>query len=388
MSTMPTAYRERWTAVPAGRPGGNEPLLFTPLQLRSVTLRNRIGMAPMCQYSSVDGFASDWHVVHYGSRAAGGLGLVILEATAVLPEGRITPHDLGIWDDAHVAGLERIARFVKEQGAVPAIQLAHAGRKASVRRPWDGGRPLLPDEGGWETVGPSEVPFGDYPAPVPLDKAGIQRVVDAFREASRRSLQAGFEAVEIHAAHGYLLHEFLSPASNTRSDEYGGSFENRSRLLLEVVDAVREVWPDELPLLVRVSATDWLEEAGVPEASWTADQTVRLAAQLAGRGVDVVDVSTGGIAAQVPVPARPGYQVPYAARIRREAGVATAAVGLITEPEHAEATLQDGSADLILLGRELLRQPHWALQAAEALGVDVAYWPLQYLRAKTGMRRR
>lgn len=383
-----TSPQLRWTAVPAGGQGGPGPLLFSPLQLRSVTLRNRIGMAPMCQYSAVDGFANDWHVVHYGSRAAGGVGLVILEATAVLPEGRITPHDLGIWDDAHVEGLARVARFIKEQGAVPAIQLAHAGRKASVRRPWDGGGPLRPEEGGWETVAPSPRPFADYPAPKALDKAGIERVIAAFRDAARRALRAGFQAVEIHAAHGYLLHEFLSPASNDRADEYGGSFENRIRLVLEVVEAVREVWPDQLPLLVRVSATDWLEEAGDAGPSWTIDQTVRLAAELARRGVDLVDVSSGGLVPGVPVPARPGYHVPYAARIRQEAGVATAAVGLITEPEHAEAILQDGNADLILLGRELLRHPHWPLYAAGALGAEIDYWPPQYLRAKAGLRRR
>jgi len=368
--------------------------LFAPFTLRGVTVRNRIGMAPMCQYSSVDGYASDWHLVHYGARAAGGAGLVIAEATAVLPEGRISPYDLGIWRDEHVAGLARVAQFIREQGSVPAIQLAHAGRKASVRRPWDGSGPVSPDEGGWTTVGPGSLPFGDYPAPAPLDHVGIDRVVEAFQAAARRALRAGFQAVEIHAAHGYLLHEFLSPVSNDRTDQYGGSFENRIRLVPEVVDAVRTVWPDELPLLVRVSATDWMEESGTPAgpgeafpSSWTADQTVALAKELARRGVDVIDVSSGGIQAGIHVPTGPGYQVPYAARVRAEAGVPAAAVGLITEPVQAERILREGLADIILLGRELLRHPHWPLYAAHALGAEIDYWPRQYLRAQSGMPR-
>lgn len=380
----------------------NAPLLFTPITLRSVTLRNRIGVAPMCQYSSVDGYATDWHLVHLGGRAVGGAGLVIAEATAVLPEGRISPNDLGIWDDDHVNGLAPVARFIGEHGSVPAIQLAHAGRKASVHRPWDGSGPVPGERGGWQTVGPSAAPFGDHPAPEALDQSGIEQVIDAFRAAAQRALRAGFQAVEIHAAHGYLLHEFLSPVSNDRTDMYGGSFDNRIRLLLEVTDAVRAVWPDELPLLVRVSATDWLEEGGTknvsenvsddasenvsedgrPAASWTADETVALARELARRGVDVVDASSGGIQAGIAVPAGPGYQVPYAARIRKEADIHTAAVGLITEPEQAETILRDGDADIILLGRELLRNPYWPLQAARALGAEIDYWPLQYLRGK------
>lgn len=409
-----------------GASASEAPLLFTPVMLRSVTMRNRIGVAPMCQYSSEDGFADDWHLVHYGSRAAGGAGLVIAEATAVLPEGRISPQDLGIWKDAHVDGLARVARFIQEQGSVPAIQLAHAGRKASVRRPWEGRGWVPPEQGGWSTVGPGVQPFGDNPAPMPLDDVGIERVIEAFRDAARRALQAGFQAVEIHAAHGYLLHEFLSPVSNDRTDAYGGSFENRIRLVLEVTEAVRSVWPDELPLLVRLSATDWLEEnaaaedaalAGEPASegrevvigsatdsavdraaddgdaapssdasdgptSWTADQTVALARELARRGVDVVDVSSGGIQVGIHVPAKPGYQVPYAARVRHEAGIRAAAVGLITKPEQAEQVLQDGHADIVLLGRELLRNPYWPLHAAHALGVEVDYWPPQYLRGK------
>lgn len=366
------------------------PLLFAPITLRSITLRNRIGVAPMCQYSSVDGYATDWHLVHLGTRAVGGAGLVIAEATAVLPAGRISPDDLGIWDDGHVDGLARVARFIREQGSVPAIQLAHAGRKASVHRPWDGSGPVSKERGGWSTVGPSELPFGEHPAPAALDQGGIEQVIGAFRTAARRALRAGFQAVEIHAAHGYLIHEFLSPASNDRTDMYGGSFDNRIRLLLEVTDAVREVWPDELPLFVRVSATDWLEEAGESgarssgdaAASWTADQTVALARELARREVDVVDVSSGGIQAGTAVPAAPGYQVPYAARVRKEANIRTAAVGLITEPEQAEAIVRDGDADIVLLGRELLRNPYWPLQAAHILGAEIDYWPLQYLRGK------
>lgn len=431
-----TPRRDAPDAPGVGVAAAEAPLLFTPLTLRSVTMRNRIGMAPMCQYSSVDGFANDWHLVHLGSRAAGGAGLIIAEATAVLPEGRISPHDLGIWDDDHVEGLARAARFVKEQGAVPAIQLAHAGRKASVHRPWEGRGPVPPKEGGWDTVGPGSLPFGDHPSPTPLDKVGVERVIAAFRAAAERALRAGFEAVEIHAAHGYLLHEFLSPVSNDRTDEYGGIFENRIRLVLEVTEAVREVWPDELPLFVRVSATDWLEEAAMPRTdesasdadrpsgsdssldtnnssstgdsgavddsstavdtttagdagdscegatSWTLDQTVALVHELAKRGVDVVDVSSGGIDAGIRVPTWPGYQVPFAARIRQETKMCTAAVGLITEPEQAEAILQAGRADIILLGRELLRHPHWPLYAAHMLGADIDYWPPQYLRAK------
>lgn len=418
----PTRRRYFAATSDPGASTAGAPLLFTPITMRGVTMRNRLGVAPMCQYSSADGFANDWHLVHYGSRAAGGAGLVIAEATAVLPEGRISPQDLGIWSDAHVDGLARVARLIQEQGSVPAIQLAHAGRKASVRRPWEGRGWVPPEEGGWTTVGPGALPFGDNPAPTPLDDVGVERVVGAFRAAALRALRAGFKVVEIHAAHGYLLHEFLSPVSNDRTDEYGGNFENRIRLVLEVTEAVRNVWPDELPLFVRVSATDWLEEnasseerggaeriaggapvnpsqgtassaAGrAPKAatgtvedappSWTADQTVTLARELGRRGVDVIDVSSGGIQAGIHVPTRPGYQVPYAARVRLEADVRSAAVGLITEPDQAEQILREGHADLVLLGRELLRNPYWPLHAAHALGVDIDYWPPQYLRAK------
>lgn len=354
------------------------PLLFSPLTLRSVTLRNRIGMSPMCQYSSVDGFANDWHLVHLGSRAAGGAGLIIVEATGVSPEGRITYADLGLWDDRHVEKLSQITRYIKERGAVPAIQLGHAGRKASTHRPWDGGGPISPSEpNGWQTVAPSAVPFADgYPTPKELSVAEIGRIVRAFADAVRRAKAAGFQIVEIHAAHGYLIHQFLSPVSNRRSDAYGGSFENRCRLLLEIVEAARREWPDELPLFVRISATDWLDESG-----WDLAQSVQLARLLKERGVDLIDVSSGGNVATARVPVAPGYQVPFAEAIRREAGIATSTVGLITEPEQAEEILREGKADLILLGRELLRNPYWPLQAAQRLGAPMPYWPEQYHRA-------
>lgn len=350
--------------------------LFEPLRLRGVTLRNRIGVSPMCQYSCQDGLATDWHLVHLGSRAVGGAGLVLTEATAVLPEGRISPEDLGLWSDAHAEPLARVAAFVKAQGAAPGVQLAHAGRKASTRRPWEGGRPLPAADGGWRPVGPGREPFAPgHPDPDPLDAAGLARIVDAFRAAAVRTLDAGFEVLELHAAHGYLLAEFLSPLVNRRDDAYGGSFEGRTRLLREVVAAVRGVWPERLPLLVRVSATDWVE------GGWGGDDTVALARLLAPLGVDLVDCSSGGAVPDAKVPVGPGYQVPFAARVRREAGVASAAVGLITEPAQADAIVREGQADLVLLARELLRDPYWPLHAARALGHDLA-WPPQYERAK------
>jgi len=355
--------------------------LFTPLKLRDVGARNRIGVSPMCQYSGRDGFAADWHLVHYGAFAAGGAGVVFTEATAVVPEGRISPHDLGIWDDAHVKMLARIAGFVAKQGAVPGIQLAHAGRKAGARRPWEEGSVTVPeDEGGWpgNVRAPSAVPFSEaYPVPRALDAAEIHSVVCSFRDAAERALDAGFRIVEIHAAHGYLLHEFLSPLSNHRDDGYGGSFENRSRVVREVVEAVRSCWPERLPLSVRISATDWAE------GGWGVDEAVELARVLGDRGVDLVDTSSGGLVPHQKVPVAPGYQVPFAARIRREAGVATAAVGLITDPVQADSVVRDGAADLVLLGREMLRRPHWPLYAAHALGVE-GPWPPQYLRARPG----
>jgi 2,4-dienoyl-CoA reductase-like NADH-dependent reductase (Old Yellow Enzyme family) len=329
----------------------------------------------MCQYSSVDGFANDWHLVHLGSRAQGGAGLVMAEASAVLPEGRITPSDLGIWKDAHIAGLERIASFIHGQGARVGIQLAHAGRKASMSVPFDEERLVLPGEGGWQPVGPSDVAFAPhYAAPRALDQTGIDAVVEAFRRAAIRALEAGFDLVEIHAAHGYLIHEFLSPLANRRTDEYGGSLENRSRLALQVVDAVRGEWPEHLPLFVRISATDWAE------GGWNVDESVELARRLREHGVDLVDVSSGGQVPNAQIPAGPGFQAPFAARIRREAGVATAAVGLITEPEQANAIVEQGKADLVLLAREMLRDPYWPVHAAAALS-EPASWPKQYLRA-------
>lgn len=350
--------------------------LFSPLTLRSVTLRNRIVMSPMCQYSAEDGRANDWHLVHLGARAVGGAGLVIFEATAVEPRGRISPGDLGLWDDAQIEPLARIVRFVQAQGAAPALQLAHAGRKASVAAPWLGAAYVPPEAGGWKPVGPSPLPFADgSPTPVPLDAAGLRDVVAAFAAAARRAAAAGFHAVEVHCAHGYLLHEFLSPLSNRRDDAYGGSFENRTRLPREVISAVRAAWPEELPLVVRISATDWMP------GGWDVEQSVELARALRPLGVDVVDVSSGGLVANAQVPGGPGYQTGFAERIRREAGVLTGAVGLITSPEQADHVVRSGQADLVLLGRELLRDPHFPLRAAQALRRDGA-WPKQYLRAK------
>ena len=350
--------------------------LFEPLELRSVALRNRIVVSPMCQYSCVDGSATDWHLVHLGSRAVGGAGAVMVEATAVAPEGRITPADLGIWSDAQVEPLARVARFVAAQGAVPAIQLAHAGRKASTARPWDGGHPLAPGAGGWVTAGPASEPFtAGHHAPRALDGAGIAGVIDAFRAGARRALAAGFRIIEVYAAHGYLLHEFLSPLVNTRTDDWGGGFESRARLLGEVVRAVRAEWPDELSLWVRVSATDWAE------GGWDVDDTVRLAGELTALGVDLIDCSSGGAVPWQKIPAAPGYQVPFAARVRREAGVRSGAVGLITEPAQADAIVRAGDADVVLLARAELRDPYWPLHAAQALGVD-APWPPPYQRAR------
>ncbi|MHB1072848.1 MAG: NADH:flavin oxidoreductase/NADH oxidase [Gemmatimonadaceae bacterium] len=352
--------------------------LFTPLTLRSLTLKNRVVVSPMCQYSSVDGFADDWHLVHLGQFATGGAGLVITEATAVLPEGRISPQDLGIWDDAHVEMLGRIARFVDAQGSVLGMQLAHAGRKASTRRPWEGRGAVPPSEGGWQVVGATAAPFSaDYPLPVALDDAGIAHVVRAFADAAARALRAGIRVVEIHAAHGYLLHQFLSPLVNTRTDRYGGSYENRTRLTREVVDAVRGVWPAALPLFVRLSVSDWADADG----GWTVEESVQLARDLAPLGVDLIDCSSGGID-PVHIPkAHPGYQVPFAAAVRAGSGVPTGAVGIITEPAQAEAILAAGHADLVLLARELLRDPHWPLRAARELEAEIR-WPVQYERAK------
>lgn len=349
--------------------------LFSPLHLRSLQFSNRIGVSPMCQYCYEDGFSNDWQLVHLGSRAQGGAGLVMVEASAVLAEGRITPADLGIWKDEHIPGLKRVAAFVHSQGARAGIQLAHAGRKASMGTPWAGERLVTQDEGGWEPVGPSAVAFAPHFAvPRALDQSGIDAVVEAFRRSARRALQASFDLVEIHSAHGYLIHEFLSPLSNKRQDAYGGSLANRSRLALRIVDAVRAEWPADRPLFVRISATDWAE------GGWNPDESVALARLFREHGVDLVDVSSGGNIHGAKVPVSAGYQVPFAARIRKEAGIATAAVGLITNPLQADAIVANGEADLVLLAREMLRDPYWALHAAASLG-ERASWPKQYLRA-------
>ncbi|WP_073105985.1 NADH:flavin oxidoreductase/NADH oxidase [Hymenobacter daecheongensis] len=350
--------------------------LFTPLALRGITLKNRIVVSPMCMYSSHNGFANDWHLVHLGSRAVGGAGLIITEAAAVSPEGRITPDDLGLWQDAHIEGLQRITTFLRAQGAVAGIQLAHAGRKASTYTSWKGEGVVPETAGGWQTVAPSAVPFAaNYTTPLALDAAGLQKVVADFRAAAVRALAAGFQVVEIHAAHGYLLHEFLSPLSNQRIDAYGGSFENRSRLLLEVVAATRAVWPAELPLLVRISATDWTE------GGWTDDDSVALARLLKSNGVDLIDCSSGGNVPTAAIPVGPLYQVPLAEKVKQEAQILTGAVGLITTAAEAEAIISRGQADVVLLAREELRDPYFPLRAAQALQADVA-WPDQYARAK------
>lgn len=347
--------------------------LLSPLMLRGVTFRNRIATSPMCQYSAVDGFANDWHLVHLGSRAVGGASLVMVEATAVAAEGRITLGDLGIWKDEHIEMLARIAKFIHSQGAVAGIQLAHAGRKASCGLAWKGGASLrTPEQGGWPVVGPSPVPFDEaYPVPIPLDEAGIDGVVAAFEAGARRALKAGFKVIEIHAAHGYLIHEFLSPISNHRNDRYGGTLENRMRLLLRVAERLRGLMPDELPLFVRISATDWVE------GGWDIEQSVELARQLKALGVDLIDVSSGGTVLQARVPVAKGYQVPFARRIREEVDIRTGAVGLITEPHYADEIITGGDANLIFIAREMLREPYWALKAQQALGEEPA-WPVQY----------
>ena len=347
--------------------------LFEPLTLRGVTSRNRIWVAPMCQYSSVEGMPDDWHLVHLGARAVGGAGLVMTEAAAVSPEGRISPSDAGIWNDEQAAAWARVTRFVRSQGALAGIQLAHAGRKASTRRPWEGRGVVPPEEGGWTPVGPSATAYPGLAEPGPLDEEGIAGVRADFVSATRRALDAGFDVVELHAAHGYLLHSFLSPLSNDRTDGYGGDLAGRMRLLLEVVEDVRAVWPEDKPLVLRISASDWLE------GGWTVEDSVILAKEAAARGVDLVDCSSGGNAPSQ-IPLDPGYQVPFAAAVRSGAGVPTGAVGLITEPAQAEAILADGAADVVLLARELLRDPHWPLRAAAALGVEVPL-PVQYARA-------
>ncbi|MCP1375587.1 NADH:flavin oxidoreductase/NADH oxidase [Dyella lutea] len=349
--------------------------LFEPLQQRSLTLRNRLVVAPMCQYSASDGLPDTWHLVHLGSRAVGGASLVISEATAVSAEGRISPGDVGLWNEAQQQAWVPITAFIRAQGALAGVQLAHAGRKASAQRPWEGGGPLGIDEGAWPTLAPSALPFDTgWHVPAALDEAGIAKVIEDFRAAARRALDAGFQLVEVHAAHGYLLHQFLSPLSNRRSDGYGGSFGNRTRLVREVVAAVREVWPDGLPVWLRISATDWAE------GGWDIEQSVALARQVRELGVDLIDVSSGGLVPGVRIPVEPGYQVPFARRIRAEAGIATGAVGLVTEPAQAAAIVIDGDADVVLQARESLRDPYFPRRAAKALGASIDV-PLQYQRA-------
>ncbi len=350
--------------------------LFEPLKIGSVTLRNRIAVSPMCEYSSEDGFANDWHLVHLGSRAVGGAGLIISEACAVSPEARITAHDLGIWKDEHIPELERITRFIRSQGAVAGIQLAHAGRKASCARPWNGGNQIPLKEGGWQIVAPSELPFTkDTMLPVALTNEAIQQVVEDFRQAAIRSMKAGFQVLEIHAAHGYLLHQFYSPLSNRRTDAYGGSFDNRIRLLMEIVAAVQTVWPSDLPIMVRISATDWTE------GGWDLPDSILLAGKLKEKGVHLIDCSSGGNVPHVRIPVGPGYQVDFARQIKQQTGILTGAVGLITTAEQAEQILEEGAADLILLAREMLRDPYFSLHAASELQQDIE-WPVQYQRAK------
>ena len=352
-------------------------MLFTPFTLRAVTLRNRVMVSPMCQYSSEDGFATDWHLVHLGSRAVGGAALVVTEATAVEPRGRISSRDLGIWKDEHVPMLGRIARFIAQQGAAPGMQIAHAGRKASVDVPWKGGRPVDPSRGGWTPVAPSPIPYADgSPVPEALSASQIAEIVEAFVHAARRAAAAGFKVLELHFAHGYLVHEFLSPLSNTRTDRYGGSFENRTRIAREIARAVRAVWPSDAPLAARISSSDW------SPGGWDIDESVQLSSALKSDGVDLVDCSSGGNLHAAKVTAGPGYLAPHAQRIRREAGIPTATVGFITSPQQADHILRSGQADLVVMARQLLREPYWPLRAASELRAEGS-WPDQYLRAKT-----
>ncbi len=350
--------------------------LFSPLQIKSITFKNRIVISPMCQYSAEDGFANDWHLVHLGSRASGGAALIIQEATAVSPEGRISPGDLGLWKDEQIEKLQVINQFIVSQNAIPGIQLAHAGRKASCATPWNGSLKLEETNGGWNTVAPSAVPFlSNGKAPIALDKTGIQKVISDFKLATKRVLEAGYLVVEIHAAHGYLLHEFLSPLSNLRTDEYGGSFENRIRLLLEILAAVQSEWPANLPLFVRISATDWAD------GGWNIDESVQLSKILKEKGVDLIDVSSGGLASHQQIVLGPNYQVPFAERIKKEAGIFTGAVGSITEAAQAEEIIATRKADLVLFARESLRNPNLALAFAKELNAEIT-WPKQYERAK------
>ena len=350
--------------------------LFSPLTIKSITFKNRIVVSPMCEYSSTDGFANEWHLVHLGSRAVGGAGLIITEATAVSPEGRISPDDLGIWKNAHLDKLKSIVSFIHKHGSVAGIQLAHAGRKASFAAPWKGSKQLSKDNGGWQAVAPSAIPVHEgEEAPEALTTEGIKKVIDDFKAAAQRALAAGFKLIEIHAAHGYLAHEFLSPLTNHRTDEYGGSFENRSRLLLQIIAAIQTIWPQDLPLFVRISATDW-----VP-GGWNENEATKLAAVLKEKGIDLIDCSSGGLVSSQKIPLGPGYQVPFADKIKKETGILTGAVGMINNAEQAEEILVKEQADLIIMARELLRDPYFPLHAAKQLGAAID-WPVQYLRAK------
>jgi 2,4-dienoyl-CoA reductase-like NADH-dependent reductase (Old Yellow Enzyme family) len=351
------------------------PSLFDPFTTRGLTLPHRIVVSPMCEYSSTDGFANDWHLIHLGSRAVGGAALVITEATAVTAEGRISPFDLGIYKDAHVEMLQRIIRFIHAQGSAAGMQLAHAGRKGSTQRPWEGHSGVAPENGGWTPIAPSAEPFSDtYPMPRALETSEIAGIAQAFADAAVRARNAGFDMLELHGAHGYLIHEFLSPITNKRTDRYGGSFENRIRFCLEVVDAVRHVWPEHAPLWLRISATDWV--AG----GWDVDEAVELARRVREHGIDLIDCSSGGLSMKQQIAIGPGYQVPFAERIKREAAIATGAVGLITTAKQADEIVRRGQADCVLLARELLRDPYFPLHAAQELGVRLP-WPAQYLRA-------
>jgi 2,4-dienoyl-CoA reductase-like NADH-dependent reductase (Old Yellow Enzyme family) len=352
-------------------------LLFSPLTIKRITLKNRIVISPMCQYSAIDGFANDWHLVHLGSRASGGVGLIIQEATAVSPEARISPADLGIWKDEHIQKLKTINEFIVSQNAIPGIQLAHAGRKASVSAPWLGNKKLELTQGGWQTVAASAIAYheGEPFLPIALDINGIQKVIADFRAATKRAVEAGYLAMEIHAAHGYLLHQFLSPLTNVRTDEYGGSFENRIRFTLEIVEAVKAEWPQDLPLFVRISATDWAE------GGWSVEESVKLAVILKEKGIDLIDVSSGGLVSHQQIPLQPNYQVPFAAKVKKEASILTGAVGLITKAKQAETILAAGQADLVLFARESLRNPNLPLKFATELNDDIQ-WPKQYERAK------
>ncbi len=350
--------------------------LFSPLKIKNVELKNRIVVSPMCEYSSVDGFANDWHLVHLGSRAVGGAGLIIAEATAVSPEGRISPDDLGIWKDEHIPFLKRITTFIEQQGSLSGIQLAHAGRKASMASEWKGSKLVTPENGGWQAVGPSAVAYkSGYCNPVELSIAGIKQIIQNFQDAAKRAMEAGFKVIEIHAAHGYLINEFLSPASNFRTDEYGGSFENRICFLLEIIESVRKVWTEEKPLFLRISATEWSDKG------WNEGDSIKLAEIVKTKGIDLIDCSTGGNIPDIKIQLKPMYQLSFAENIKRATGIMTGAVGLITTPQEANSIIEEGKADLVFMAREFLRNPYFPLTAANELGVDVS-WPVQYERAK------